>query len=209
MGSSGLGRVVLVVCIFSAIGVSAQSQSYFLRSEGAVSLNGTAVHSSALVSDGDVVQTGKGGSAKIAAPGIAMVIGENSQVAVANGKLSLDRGSASITSAGRVATVSSQYLIQPVSGNSARYLVSNYGGSLFVTSRDGELAVTGPNKTSRNLLSGQKARVTAGSYELFSAADNGGGQPSSFGQLIGSYSSNLCRTAASCYCKTAAQCPNK
>jgi len=209
MGHKGFGRVVLVACILSAIIVSAQTQSYLLRSEGDVSVNGTAVHSSALVSNGDIIQTGKGGSAKIAAPGIAMVLGENSHVTVTNGKLAIDRGSASVSSTGRIATVSSQYAIEPVGSNSTKYLISNYRGSLSITSQGGELAIAGPNMTSRNLLAGQKARIAAGNYEVSSAADGEKGQANSFGQLIGPYSSNVCRTAATCYCKTAAQCPNK
>ena len=209
MSNNAFGRVALAVCILSAIAVSAQNQSYLLRSEGAVSVNGIAVPSSALVSDGDVIQTGKGGSAKIAAPGMAMLLGENSQrVAVSNGSLAINHGFASVSNTGRIATLASQYAIKPV-GGTTRYLVSNYGGSLFITSESGGLAVTGPNMTSRNLPSGQKARFAAGDYDVFSAGDSESVQPTSFGQLIGSYTSNLCRTAARCYCKTAARCPNK
>ena len=209
MRNKWLGTVALVICIFSAIILSAQTQSYLLRSEGAVSVNGMAVRSSALVSTGDVIQTGKGGSAKIAAPGIAMVVGENSHVSVTNGELAIDHGSASVSSSGRIATVSSGYAIQPVGNNSARYVVSSRSGSLVITSQGGELAVSGPNMTSRNLIAGQKARIAAGNYEMSLAGESDVAQPNSFGQLIGSYSSNVCRTAASCYCKTAAQCPNK
>ena len=208
MCKNAFGRVTLAVCIFSALALSAQSHSYLLRSEGAVSVNGITVPSSALVSDGDVIQTGKGGSAKIAAPGMAMLLGENSKVALSKGKLALDQGSASVTSTGRLATVSSRYAIKPLDGYSARYLVSNYGGSLFVTSRSGGLDVTGPEKTSQ-VLSGQKARFGEGNDSLFSSGDGESTHPGSFSQLIGPYSSNLCRTAATCYCRTAARCPNK
>lgn len=206
MCNNALGRVALVVCILSAMAVSAQNQSYLLRSEGAVSVNGVAVPSSALVSDGDVIQTGKGGSAKIAAPGMAMLLGENSRVAVSNGSLAIDHGFASVSSMRGIATLASQYAIKP-SGGTTRYLVSNYGGSLFITSESGGLGVTGPNMTSRDVPSGQKVRFAAGNYDVSSAADSESVQPNTFGQLIGPYSSNLCRTVASCYCKTAARCP--
>lgn len=208
MRNKRYGRVALVICIFTLI-VSAQSQSYLLRSEGSVSVNGSPIRSSALVSDGDIVQTGKGGTAKLAAPGIAMVVGENSHVTVTNGQLAVDHGSASVSSTGRIATASSDYAIQPVGNNSAKYSLSSHSGSLVITSQSGDLAVSGPNMTSRNLVAGQKASIAAGNYEVSPAKESDGSQSNSFGQLIGSYSSNLCRTAASCYCKTAAQCPNK
>lgn len=144
MSSRTVTKMALVVCILCAFAVSAQTQSYLLRSEGAVSVNGIAVPSTALVSDGDVIQTGKGSSAKIAAPGMAMLLGENSRVAVANGKLAVDHGSASIAN--------------------SRGQVSTVGAS---------------------------------------------SSPNSFTQLLGPSTSNVCRTAAICYCKTAAHCPNK
>jgi hypothetical protein len=209
MTNKAFGTVALVICMLSAVAVSAQSQSYLLRSEGAVSLNGMAVQSSALVSEGDVIQTGKGGSAKIAAPGMAMLVGENSRVALSNGKLALDHGSASVSSTGRTATVSSQYAIEPMGGNAARYRVSNDGASLWVASAQGHVSVTAPNRSAISVPSGQKAHFTAGHDSLAGGTDSNIEQPSSFSQLYGSYSSNLCRTAASCYCKTAARCPHQ
>ena len=209
MCSNVILRIAFVGCLLSAVCTSAQNQSYLLRSEGAVSVNGVAVRSSALVSEGDVVQTGKGSSAKIASPGMAMLVGENSRVAVSNGNLAIDRGSASVSSTGRISTTFSQYTIKPLAVNSTRYMVSNHDGSLFIKSESGGLAVTGPNMASKNVLSGQKARFAGGASEVSSATDSDSAQPGAFHQQMGSYSSNLCRTAASCYCKTAAQCPNK
>lgn len=207
MSQRNVVRMVFLLSIFTAAALSAQNGNFLLRSEGNVSVNGTVVPSSALVSPGDVVQTGKGGSAKLVAPGVAMVLGENSRVSVANGKLALDQGSASVTNSGRIATLFSQYSVKPAGSGSATYLVSNKAGSLSVTSANGALAVVGPDLVAKNLLSGQKANFTSAKTSLVSAGDDASSQPDSFNQLIGAYSSNLCRTAKSCYCKTAARCP--
>jgi len=209
MRNYAFGRVALVACIVVAA-VSAQGQNYLLRTEGAVTVNGVAVPSTVLISAGDVIQTGKGGSAKIAAPGMAVLLAENSQVSLTDGALAINQGSASVTSTGRIATVSSQYAIKPVGTGSARYVVSNVGGSLTVTPWHGELAVVASNTVATNVLTGQKASFTAGKSKVSSVSNETlVEQRDAFSQLMGPYSSNLCRTAASCYCKTAARCPNK
>jgi hypothetical protein len=136
---------------------------------------------------------------------MAMRLGENSRVAVSNGKLAMDHGSAAVSSTGRISTVSSQYAIKPVDGYSARYLVSSNGGSLSVTPKSGGVAITGPSNTSQ-VLSGQKASFANGNYNLFSSNDGESAHQNSFGQLMGPYSSGFCRTSKTCFCKTAGQC---
>lgn len=208
MPSYTVTKMALVVCILGALAASAQTQSYLLRSEGSVSVNGAAVPTTALVSDGDVIQTGKGSTAKIAAPGMAMLVGENSRVAVGSGKLAVDHGSASIASRGQVSTVSSHYAIKPASSDFTRYLVSNNGGYLSVISASGALSVTGPDTLAKGVSSGQGTSFALGDYRG-GAANAGTSQPRPFAQLLGPPTSNVCRTAAICYCKTAAHCPGK
>jgi hypothetical protein len=73
--------------------IGAQSQqNYLLRSDGQVRVNGTMVPTTTVVSPGDLIETSKGSMAKIAAPGVSLLVGENSRVSVKNGSL-VDLGS--------------------------------------------------------------------------------------------------------------------
>lgn len=88
-----------VICLLSAVGLFAQTkQSYLLRSDGDVRVNGIAVPSTTIVSPGDVIETSKGSVAKIAAPGASTLIGENSRVSVKTGTLAVDHLSAASSS---------------------------------------------------------------------------------------------------------------
>jgi len=80
----------VAVSLFLLIGtcICAQSQqAYLLRSDGEVRVNGMAVPSTTVVSPGDLIETSKGSVAKIAAPGVSMLVSENSRVSVKNGSL--------------------------------------------------------------------------------------------------------------------------
>lgn len=68
--------------------ICAQSQErYLLRSDGSVRVNGITVPTTSVVLPGDIVETSKGSTAKIAAPGKSMIVAENSRVSVSNGRL--------------------------------------------------------------------------------------------------------------------------
>jgi hypothetical protein len=80
-----------LLLLATCIGAQSQ-QSYLLRSDGQVRVNGITVPTTAVVSPGDLIETSKGSMAKIAAPGVSLLVGENSRVSVKNGSL-VDLGS--------------------------------------------------------------------------------------------------------------------
>ena len=91
---------LVAICLLSAVALFAQTQqSYLLRSAGEVRVNGITVPSTTVVSPGDLIETSKGSTAKIAAPGKSMLIGENSRVSVAAGGLAVHPSGVSAPSA--------------------------------------------------------------------------------------------------------------
>jgi len=77
---------IAFLLLIACIGAQSQ-QSYLLRSDGQVRVNGIAVPTTTVVSPGDLIETSKGSKAKIAAPGVSMVVGENARVSVTKGAL--------------------------------------------------------------------------------------------------------------------------
>lgn len=203
--------IALAVCLLGLTLISAQSQeSYLLRSNGTVRVNGITVPGTAMVSAGDLIETSNGSVARISAPGVSMFVGENSKVSVKSGFLALDQGAAAITSRSGVLTGASQYSFSPVGTGSARYQIANVDGSLSVFSKAGGLQIAGPGGGS-SLLSGQKATLSSSSTgdsarSNFTELDT---SQRTFNQLVVPATSNLCKTAKSCYCRTAKNCPNQ
>jgi len=198
--------IALAICLFGATFVAGQSQSYLLRSDGAVRVNGVSVPGTAMVSVGDFVETAKGSVARISAPGVSMFVGENSRVSVRSGFLALDQGSAAVSSKGKVLTGASQYSIAPVGVSGAKYQIANLDGSLSVFSKIGQLDIVGPTGGA-SLGSGQRAILSASKstsdYGNFTGLDMSSAQ---FDSSSGPALTNVCRTAALCYCRTAKNC---
>ncbi len=198
----------LAIWILSITCAFAQAQqSYLLRSEGDVRVNGVTVPGTAVVSSGDLIETAKGSVAKIAAPGVSMLIGESSTVSVRTGFLGVDRGSAAVSSNGSILTGASQYSIAPVGASVAKYQIANVGAGLSVFSDTGRLTITSLTSRPVNLLSGEKtvlqssgaASGNASSARLDSSAVN-------FEQLDAPPLSGLCKAVKDCFCKTAKEC---
>jgi hypothetical protein len=83
--------LVVAICFLGATSLFSQAQkNYLLRADGDVRVNGVAVPSSAIVSPGDLIETSKGSVAKIAAPGVSLLVPENSRVSVKMGTLAVN-----------------------------------------------------------------------------------------------------------------------
>jgi hypothetical protein len=202
----GVITVGFAICALSATCVQAQ-QSYLLRSNGEVRVNGVAVPGTAVVSPGDLIETSKGSIAKIAAPGMSMLVGEDSKVSVKAGFLGVDRGSAAVSSNGGIMTGASQYSIAPEGTNAAKYQIANVGGAVSVSSEKGGLTIMGPNSAATNVLSGRKTMLTSASANsVHTSSALLDSSSVKFQQVSAPAISGVCRTAKECSCKTATQC---
>jgi hypothetical protein len=196
----------IAICVLTASSLFAQAH-YLLRSNGEVRVNGILVPSTAVVSPGDVIETSKGSVAKIASPGLSMLVGEDSRISVKTGTLAVDHGSASIATNSGALTGASQYSI--ASAGSARYQVANSGQSLSVLSMSGPLRVSGVDATTTSVPAGNLAVFSSNRSALSSAStavlEN---STASFEQFGVTNMSRVCnkKTAKECVCKTAKEC---
>ena len=202
--------LIVALCLLSVTVLVAQTQqNYLLRSDGRVQVNGVLVPSTAVVSPGDVIETAKGSMARIASPGMSMLVGQSSRVVVKRGTLALDKGSASITSSTGAAIGAAQYSIAPSGTTTAKYQIANSGESLSVLSSGGPLAVSSSNGVTK-IPSGQVGVISSNVLAVNSASTVWVDSSSvSFDQLSAPDSSPVCKkkTIRECICKTAKQCP--
>jgi hypothetical protein len=201
----GMPSAVLVLCLFSVFAVHAQ-QSYLLRSNGRVLVNGVPVPATSVVSAGDVIETAKGSMAKIASPGMSMLVGENSHVSVKGGTLAVDKGSASVTSNTGTSIAASQYSITPSGVSNAKYQIANTGSSLSVSSSNGPIAVSSGSGVTQ-VPTGQVAVISSNMFALTSASNSlVDSSSASFNQTEDLEASHVCRNAKNCLCKSNRQC---
>lgn len=201
-----------LICALCLLGTSVlvgqTQQSYLLRSDGYVQVNGVPVPKTSVVLPGDVVETYKGSMAKIASPGMSMLVGENSRISVKSGTLAIDKGSASIASSAGTSIGAAQYSISPTGSSPAKYQVASSGQSVSVLSSNGPLSVTSSSGITK-VLSGQTAVISAGSSALgMTTTALVDSSSANFSQLDDLEASRTCRKATllKCFCKTAKQC---
>ena len=185
--------------------ISAHSQqTYLLRSNGEVRVNGIAIPGSTVISPGDVIETSKGSAAKIAAPGVSMLVGENSRVSVKSGSLAVDQGSANVSTNSGILTGASQYSISGT--GTTKYQIANTAGSLSVLSTGGPLTISGPSGRAASLQSGQKGVFPSSSASSAHSASMFDSSTVGFQPMSSSPITQACKNARECVCRDGKQC---
>ena len=117
-----------------------------MRSNGTVLVNGSGSTTTAVLFNGDSVQTTEGALVTISSPGSSVLVPPNSHVVFNGSVLHLDTGTASISTTKGMAAQAGQYTISPATGGTAKFQISTEGNALVVRSASGTLNVTSANR---------------------------------------------------------------
>lgn len=151
----GLFRLTawILLVLFPA-SLTAQTAQATLQAKGPVTVNGNQVPGSTTVFAGDRIETMAGGTASLSAQGLSVVVPPQSSVIFGDRALDVGCGGAVVsTSIGQMTRVAG-LTITPVSKAMTTFEVSNAGGTLRVTAREGSIRVEDGGET-RELAQGQ------------------------------------------------------
>ncbi|MGA8270872.1 MAG: hypothetical protein WB919_04880 [Candidatus Sulfotelmatobacter sp.] len=141
----------MVSCVlllsFPASLLAADSGAAMLYIRGAAWLNGTHVPTSSAIFSGDLVQTRSDSGANITAPGSSITVLGDSLVKFEGSSLNVERGGVAVATSKELTTSAGEVHVTPVSYAWTEFNVTDTNGTVKISARKGDVAVTDENGT--------------------------------------------------------------
>lgn len=185
MPERSLRRIVsvLLVVIFPAAMLMADTPTAMLYVSGSAAVNGVAASRSTALFNGDTIQTGEATAVTISSPGSTVLIPANSNVVFGRDAMIVNGGTIVVNTTRGMRTQSSVLTVAPATGN-AKFQVTRAKAAVVVAAMRGDVAVTGPAGTTTIAEGNSRTFADAGAQDRDRnqapppAAAAGGGGPS-------------------------------
>ncbi len=168
---------VVLVVVFPAAMMFAETSGAMVYAQGTVSVNGSPVSNSTSLFSGDRVDTAAASMVTINQTGSSVAMNPNSSLRYEKSDVELVRGTARVSTSNGMAARVDQLSISPKQ-KAAKFEVARLDNKVLVTSREGELVLSGAGKTAT------VEPGTAATVDLDPPAP-GGGSASSGGGIPG------------------------
>ncbi len=145
---SSLRRIlsVVLVVVFPAAMLMADSANAMLYVSGSAAVNGIAASRSTAIFNGDAIQTGNATAVTISSPGSTVLVPANSNVVYGRDAMIVNDGTIVVNTTRGMRTQSSALTVTPAAGN-AKFQVTREKDVIVVAAMRGDVAVTGPAGT--------------------------------------------------------------
>ncbi len=137
---------VVMMLVFPASIMMAETNAAMLYSSGHAMLNGTGVAHSTAVFAGDKIQTAQDSAATIHGNGSTVLVPANSSVQFQGDGIDLESGSAVVSTTKGLKAKVDDLTVRPVNG-SAKFEVIAKNGDVLIAARTGSLSLTDANGT--------------------------------------------------------------
>ncbi len=130
----------MLLFVFPAATVMADTNAAMLRGKGIVSVNGNPVSQSISLFPGDRVQTGADSTASITAKGMALILSAKTQLVLEEKGILVHSGSALVMSTGALQV--GKWSVAAASGERVRFGVQSQNGTLEIAALEESLSVS-------------------------------------------------------------------
>lgn len=145
----------MMVSLFPASLIAADSGAAMLYTKGNASVNGSSVPRSSAIFPGDVVQTKPDSAANINAPGSNVMVLADSLVTYRSNALAIEHGTVTVVTSKGMVTRVGDVTVSPASANWTEFQVTDVNGTVQIIARKGDVNVNDGQETT-TLAQGQQ-----------------------------------------------------